>query len=99
MTAIRSRAAASGCASSTRDLAWPYMRATRSSNLSCSIGQNSDLRAAGDSATPDVKVHVGSCVRLVPVEDDLAELLGEQQMSCRLWPAQTEGPYRRDIHL
>jgi protocatechuate 3,4-dioxygenase beta subunit len=31
------------------------------------------------------------------VEDDLAELLGEQQMSCRLWPEQTEGPYRRDM--
>ena len=31
------------------------------------------------------------------MEDDLAELLGEQQMSCRLWPEQTEGPYRRDM--
>ena len=32
------------------------------------------------------------------MEDDLAELLGEQRMSCRLWSEQTEGPYRRDMH-
>ena len=30
------------------------------------------------------------------VEDDLVQLLVEQQMSCRLWPEQTEGPYHRD---
>jgi protocatechuate 3,4-dioxygenase beta subunit len=53
--------------------------------------------APRDEATQRSQGHVGHCVRLVPVEDDLAELLGEQQMSCRLWPEQTEGPYRRDM--
>ena len=33
------------------------------------------------------------------VEDDLVRLLAEQQVSCRLWPQQTEGPYRRDVQL
>jgi protocatechuate 3,4-dioxygenase beta subunit len=32
----------------------------------------------------------------VVVEDDLVQLLVERQMSCRLWPEQTEGPYHRD---
>ena len=31
------------------------------------------------------------------VEDDLVEMLVHQQMSCRLWPEQTEGPYHRDV--
>jgi protocatechuate 3,4-dioxygenase beta subunit len=31
------------------------------------------------------------------VEDDLVQTLVEQQMSCRLWPEQTEGPYHRDV--
>jgi protocatechuate 3,4-dioxygenase beta subunit len=35
---------------------------------------------------------------LVPVEDDLFDLLIKQQVSCRLWPEQTEGPYHRDVH-
>jgi hypothetical protein len=32
------------------------------------------------------------------VEDDLFDLLIKQQVSCRLWPEQTEGPYHRDVH-
>jgi hypothetical protein len=32
----------------------------------------------------------------VVVEDDLVQLLAEQQMSCQLWPEQTEGPYHLD---
>ena len=30
------------------------------------------------------------------VEDDLADLLLSRPAACRLWPEQTEGPYRRD---
>jgi protocatechuate 3,4-dioxygenase beta subunit len=33
------------------------------------------------------------------MEADLVELLVGQPVSCRLWPEQTEGPYRRDVHL
>jgi protocatechuate 3,4-dioxygenase beta subunit len=33
------------------------------------------------------------------VEEDLVQLLLEQQMSCRLWPEQTEGPYHRNMSL
>ena len=33
---------------------------------------------------------------LVNVENDLAARLAEQQVSCQIWPEQTEGPYHRD---
>lgn len=33
------------------------------------------------------------------MEDDLVELLVAQSGSCRLWPEQTEGPYRRHVRL
>jgi protocatechuate 3,4-dioxygenase beta subunit len=47
----------------------------------------------------DVWQRTGRGVRLVGVEDDLVRLLSEQRVSCRLWPEQTEGPYRRDVQL
>lgn len=31
------------------------------------------------------------------MEDDLVQFLAEQEMSCRLWPEQTEGPYHRTV--
>jgi len=35
---------------------------------------------------------------MTPPDGSVAELLGAQPVSCRLWPEQTEGPYHRPRH-
>src|SRR6185369_9049016 len=52
--------------------------------------------AAGPRSVPPFRRPPILALSLVDMEDDLAALLAEQQVSCQIWPEQTEGPYHRD---
>jgi protocatechuate 3,4-dioxygenase beta subunit len=43
------------------------------------------------------RVALGHRIKHVELEHDLVKLLLEQRVSCRVWPEQTVGPYRRDL--
>jgi protocatechuate 3,4-dioxygenase beta subunit len=54
------------------------------------------MRIASKAIAAPVAAHPPSGRSLV-MEDGLAQVLAQQQMSCRLWPEQIEGPYRRNL--